>query len=826
MKKDHIATISLIALAALTAQAHAQDAQSTQSSSSSASSSSAAPPPATQAAKPAAKPGAKAEGTASEGQSPDTTVVTVTAQKPLIQHKIDRDVYDVTQDPQAATGAASDVMNNVPGVTVDTDGTVALRGNTGVQVYVNGKKSAQMQGDERAFSLQSLPADDIDSIEVIPNPGAAYGADTAGGIINIVMKRGRSLKPHTMINVTTGTQGRNGLNFMSGKTIGKLHLNGSVMIGSGMGGNGRGGGGGGSSNGGTRKSVSDSDRYTLDPNSGAVTREDAQHSVSRTKNESLSARMSGEYDIDDSSDLTADLSYSRRRSTSSGATETHSYDGSHNLLSDITRLSSSTAPAENMDARLTYDHRGPIGSTEDFKMILSHSSNLSQGVTYTRNIDDTGLAADTFTTRARKTKNFVDEFSGDWSHPLGNYDKTNEQIQMGWSLQHTVSDSYNYQSLTLTYPVDSPQSPRPNSVTQFNDDQLLSAAYGTYQRQFGKLSFQAGLRVENLHEKTVSESPVLGTAHGWTRDSLDYSPSLFLLYKLDKDGKDTLKFIYSRKIQRAQGSQLDPQIIYSEDGLTARSGNSNLHSAITDKYDFDINYNFTNWDLSGQFFYNATTGNFEQVQEGLAGQPNVILTTWENSGSKRNTGFSGQFSYQSTDRKLRISFNPTYGWTVTNYIDAATHMPVRAQGPDSNANFRVMYKVSTVDSVSFGGNFRGKSVSVQGYSTGTQSLNLSYMHQFIPNKFVLTANLSNVIVGPMSKRITDSSVAYGWSRNENPGAMFMVSLRYTFGKAIQRGGFRDGPRPDGPPPGGRGGWGGGRGGDGPGGGAGGPPGGF
>lgn len=739
-------------------------------------------------------------------------MVTVTAEKPLIQHKIDRDVYDVTQDPQAATGAASDVLNNVPGVAVDNDGTVTLRGNSGVQVYVNGKKSAQMQGDERAFTLQSLPADDIDSIEVIPNPGAAYGADTAGGIINIVMKRGRSIKPRTMINATLGTQGREGIGLRTGKIIGKLHLNGGVNIGGGMGGGGRGGGGGGST-GGTRKSVSDSDRFTLDPATGAVTREDASHRVTHSKNENVSANMSAEYDFNDSSDLTADLSYSRRRSTSSDSNQTKSYDAGHNLMSDITRLTRNSAPVENMDARLTYDHRGQVGSTEDFKMALSHSSNLSQGVSYTRNVDNRALLADTFTTQARKSKTYIDEFSGDWSHPLGDYDKTNQQIQMGWDVQHSVSDSYNYRSLTLDHPVDPPQSPRASSVTQFNDDQVLSALYATYQRQIGRLGFQTGLRVENLHEKIVSDNPVQGSSHGWSRNSLDYSPSVFVTYKLDADGKNQLKFIYSRKIQRPQGRQLDPLIVYSEDGLTASSGNINLHSATTDKYDFDINHDGTLFDVSAQFYYNATNGNFEEVQEAITGQPNVILTTYENSGDKRNYGLSGNISYHSSDRKLRLSLNPDFGYTVTDYIDAVTHMPMRNQGPNSRLNLRAMYRVTNADNLVFGLRYNGRNVGLQSYRTAQQSLNLSWMHQIIQSKFILTANLSDVVLGPMPKNVQRSSVAYGWSRNENPGATFMISLRYTFGQPMQRGGFRG--RPDGPPPGGRGGWGGGRGGDGP-----------
>ena len=123
--KWRISLLTMIAALPTAAWAQTAPAQdSTGASQSSASSSAATPAPAPQ----------NAPGQNGSTSSTDTTVVTVTAQKPLIEHKIDRDVYDVKQDPQAATGAASDVLNNVPGVTVDNDGTVSLRGNSNAQV--------------------------------------------------------------------------------------------------------------------------------------------------------------------------------------------------------------------------------------------------------------------------------------------------------------------------------------------------------------------------------------------------------------------------------------------------------------------------------------------------------------------------------------------------------------------------------------------------------------------------------------------------------------------------------------------------------------------
>ena len=809
--------ISLLAMiAALPAGAWAQTApaqSSTSASQSSASSSAATPAPAPQ----------NAPGQNGSKPSTDTTVVTVTAQKPLIEHKIDRDVYDVKQDPQAATGAASDVLNNVPGVTVDNDGTVSLRGNSNAQVYVNGKKSAQMQGDSRATTLQSLSADDIDTIEVIPNPGAAFGADTSGGIINIVMKRGKTLKPQTSVNVTVGDQGRAGIGLRTNQNFGKLKLNGGLNINHGNGSNGR--GGGGQASGGASPKVSSlSDRETLDPTTGAVTRDDQSHSVSKSNNTTISANLSAEYDFSDFDDLTADLDYTHRRSLSNGASETLSYDGSHNLISDIARLSSSSAPSDSGDFRLTYDHRGQVGSTEDLKIALSHSSNLSDGETVTRDISHFPDVPDTYITQTSKSLNVIDEFTGDWSHPLGDYDKTQQQVQMGWSIQHTTSDNYNYQSLALPAPVTPPASPQDTAVTQFDDDQVLSAAYATYQRQWGPLGFQAGLRVEDLHEKFDAFNPTVpGSNSSLSRDTMEYSPSTFITYKLDD--KDQLKFIYSRKVQRPTGQQLDPLVVLSSDGLTATSGNASLKASQTDKYDVDYYHDGTQFNISGSLYYNSTTGDIEPVSSFLPNQPDVLLTSYENTGSTRNAGFSGNLMFHTTDRKLNLMFSPNYGYTVTNYIDPNTHLPAQAKGPNSSANLRAFYRESPTDTFVLGLLYRGKTVRVQGYSTAQTSLNASWLHQIIRNKMVLTFNASNLLLTRPSETFTDTDVERGFSRRYDEGATFMMSLRYTFGQPVQHN-WGDGPPrgPRGPGgPGGPGGYGGPPGG---GGGFGGPPGGM
>src|SRR5262249_53192933 len=109
--------------------------------------------------------------------------VTVNSSKPLVQLAIDRKIYNVDKDISVAGGTAVDVMKNVPSVSVDIDGNVTLR-NASPQIYVDGRPTT--------LTLDQIPADQIQSVEVITNPSAKFDASGGtAGILNIVLKKNR-----------------------------------------------------------------------------------------------------------------------------------------------------------------------------------------------------------------------------------------------------------------------------------------------------------------------------------------------------------------------------------------------------------------------------------------------------------------------------------------------------------------------------------------------------------------------------------------------------------------------------------------------------------
>lgn len=134
--------------------------------------------------------------------------VVVTGQAPVTQTLIDRKVYAISQDVQSNFGTAADVLNNIPSLTVDTDGNVSLRNDSNVTILIDGKASAQFSGSTGGTSLQELPANEIDRIEVMTSPPVSLKASGSGGVINIITKHHYAPGLSGVLRASGGAEGR------------------------------------------------------------------------------------------------------------------------------------------------------------------------------------------------------------------------------------------------------------------------------------------------------------------------------------------------------------------------------------------------------------------------------------------------------------------------------------------------------------------------------------------------------------------------------------------------------------------------------------------
>ena len=136
----------------------------------------------------------EAESSATNGRTQDIqgVVITAAAVKPY-RVELDKKVYDPSTDIISKGGNLQDVLTNVPSVSVETDGTVSMRGNSNVRFLINGKPSALLGIDSGANALQSIPADQIERIEVITNPSSKFEASGTAGILNIILKKTKGM---------------------------------------------------------------------------------------------------------------------------------------------------------------------------------------------------------------------------------------------------------------------------------------------------------------------------------------------------------------------------------------------------------------------------------------------------------------------------------------------------------------------------------------------------------------------------------------------------------------------------------------------------------
>lgn len=132
--------------------------------------------------------------------------VEIVAKKPQMRFELDRKVFDATQDIASEGGSASDLLANIPSVEVDNEGSVSLRGNSSVTVWINGKASG-LTADNQADILEMMPAEDIKQVEVITNPSAKYSPEGTAGIINIILKDDRKPGYYGSVKAGADTDG-------------------------------------------------------------------------------------------------------------------------------------------------------------------------------------------------------------------------------------------------------------------------------------------------------------------------------------------------------------------------------------------------------------------------------------------------------------------------------------------------------------------------------------------------------------------------------------------------------------------------------------------
>jgi outer membrane receptor for ferrienterochelin and colicin len=697
----------------------------------------------------------------------EMATVEVVAARPT--NKVDRDVYELKNDISVSNASAADVLNNVPSVSVDQDGNVALRGNQNVQIMVNGKRDAQFQGQNRGDALSSFPAENIESIEVINVPGAEFGNEGGSGpIINLVLKRNRKPGSRASLSANKGTEDRYNTFLNGERAAGPYSISGNI---------------------GVRKNVAtvhnESERHDLDPATGNVIGGSNSQSDQTRATKGVSLASTFTYNVGERDQAGATASYFKTQNETDKHGSTLRYGPALASVADFSSASTSHSPSDNFGLGASYEHRsGEPGEILKFDLRYTGQTNPSDSdVAY-----DYRLRPDRFATNSHREtdrKNRILDLSADYERV----------VWESWRLKAggKVADSKNTNSTNYLAinPLTGVFEPVPSRISDFESDDRNAALYAILSTKFfSDLSVQGGVRGE--YTRLDVRQPLLNQENKYTY--MNWLPSFYATYGLSENGQLQLRM--SRRIARPNERDLNPNLVYLND-FSARQGNPELEPVNNDLFELSYLDRFFNVDSSFKLFKRRESPVIGNRSYPLPTDPNVLVTSPINFGANTATGVDLNFNVRQLFLQgLSANLGATIGNEKrTRVFNLATNAPVEQTNHRENIKLRLAYHIAD-ESLQMSVNRQGQSLSGQGVNQPVVMTSLSWQHR-MSQRLTLNLNVNNVFNAGKNESITDNEVLWLHSLTSAQPRVFTLGLRYQWGGVTGDERIRNGGRQNG-----------------------------
>lgn len=534
--------------------------------------------------------------------------VTVTGQKPLIEQKIDRTVLNVENSILAQGNTALEVLEKAPGVMIDNDGNISLRGKQGVLVMIDGKPTYLSQ-QQVSTMLRSMSSNNIARVEIITNPSAKYEAAGNSGIINIVLKK----------NKNRGVNGSANAAFSQGKkyrTDGGLNLNyrnedlnifGNYSYGQRVG-----------------KRQLDLTRNFFASGSDIIDRSFLQQADMEMPSHNHSIKGGIDYYLDKKNTIGAMLSGNIGEWESENPTLSHILNSDESIRSGSRSMNMTGNHWNNLTYNLNYKHVfDSAGKEFTADVDYSQSDYGSDQHFHTDFFDSAGEPVRNASVRRGSLPSLTDIYAGkiDYVHPF----KNGLKLETGWKSSFVTTDNnVRYDSLAgNNWVVDHA------TTNHFNYRENINAGYVNLSKEFKGFSLQVGLR----GEQTITEGHQVTIDSLVKRNYFQLFPSIFLRKELSKNHQ--LQLSYSRRVNRPDYESLNP-FRYYIDPYTYEEGNPYLEPQTT--HSIELSHVF-----KGNFTTTINFSHTDDVMTEVARQidsTNTTYVTRENLSMQNNYGLS------------------------------------------------------------------------------------------------------------------------------------------------------------------------------------------
>ena len=687
-----------------------------------------------------------------ETESSQIETVVIRSEKTTVDIKLDKKVYNVGQDLMVKGGTVSDVLDNIPSVAVDVEGNISLRGNESVRVLIDGKPSTAINV---ADALRMLPADAIDKVEVITNPSARYDAEGGGGIINIILKKGKNKGLNGTVIATAGDPKNNGISANINSKTENYNLFTTVSL------NDR-------NNPGTTKI----NQENLEQDSYIEERRKSNRS---SEGANVNFGMEVYLNKDKSATWTNSINYRNNSGNTDEDVTYRNYTLDRNTFL-FTRFRDNIS--ENDNEAIEYSSNFLKKFKKDgHKLTIDASFSLNKEDEFSK-IDGSILETNSFVSDEKSSKigrQNRNLFQVDYVLPI----KENMQFELGYRGSYTNSNS-DYEVLERVNQND----PYTNIIEFTNNFEYIENVSAFY-TQFGtkffkKLSVLGGLRFEN----TNLEINQLLTNDFNKRNYNNLFPSLFFTYELNDDS--SLSLNYSKRISRPRDRFINPFSSYTSD-TNLFEGNPKLNPALTDA--FDIGY-LRKWDkitLSTSAYYNHTTDSFQTVRKEsgrFIGTIPVIINTPFNLGEDNRIGMEVTLNY-SLKKWWKLNSNVNYFYNETKgdyeFIDSNNNLVNQNFDYKSSTwSARITSKINLPYKIDWqtNMNYNAGQKTAQGKTKGIAAMNLAFSKDVLKDKGTIAFNVNDVFNS--RKRIQDLQLPTVNSYSEMQWRVRSVTVSFTY----------------------------------------------
>ncbi|MEO0058629.1 MAG: hypothetical protein RLZZ312_276 [Bacteroidota bacterium] len=677
--------------------------------------------------------------------------VEIRVEKTAVDIKLDKKVYNVGKDLLVKGGTVSDVLDNIPSVQVDQDGAISLRGNDNVRILIDGKPTNAINVTE---ALRQIPADAIDKVEVVTNPSARYDSEGGGGLLNIILKKGKNQGLNGSFILSGGYPNAYGLvtavNFKSTdfNLFSNIGYNYRDNPGNGL-----------------------NDARFKNPD-GTTRNFIVEQRTNVREREGLNLNFGMDYFFGKNTTWTNAISYRDNNGRNPETVIFNNFDTNNVFLRSNIRFNDQRNDEFNAEYTSNFLHKFKRDG-HTFSIDASFSLNNEDDLT---NITD--LVNERTSSLQKQSRNIIQT---DYVLPFNK----DSQFEVGYKGEFT--------ELTTDFGVGTINNnggyvPNQNFTNNVQYLEKVNALYSQLGSKFNKLSVLFGLRWENSN----IDVNLLTTNSFNKKRYNNFFPSLFFTYELPNQA--SVSASYSRRITRPRGRLLNPFSGYTSN-INVFQGDPNLDPALTDAVDFGYLRKWTKLTLSTSLYTNRTTNVFQfaRRESGLFANINgvqtpVLIIGPVNLATEFRTGFEFTLNYSPT-KWWRLNSNFNFFKIQTRgdltYINFNNQTITQNFDNDASAWFtRLTSKITLPYKIDWQTNFtyNAPQITPQGRVLGVYGLNLGFSKDVFKDKGTLALNVSDVFNSRKRMFTTELPRVDSYTEFQRAVRQFTASFTYRFNK--------------------------------------------